>query len=107
MHLNLQGIACHTSMHVFSRLNTSLLSKNTCIKLGLLKEGWPTSHVLAQKTDRVQKISVDRVYDKPVSHMPHAFDGNERLESTVGLTKQTVMKPFHQISRILKLSKLS
>ena len=87
--LNLQGIACHTTLHVFSRLNTSLLSKNTCIKLSLLKEGWPSSHVLTQKTDhdRVQKISVDRVLDKPVSHTPHAFDGNQRLESTLGFRK--------------------
>ena len=84
-HLNLKGIACNTTLHVFSRLNTSLLSKSTCIKLGLLKEGWPSSHVLPQKTDRIQKISVDRVYDKPVSHTPHAFDGNERLESTLVL----------------------
>ena len=42
VHLNLQDIACHTTWHVFSRLNTSLLSKNMCIKLGLLKEGWPS-----------------------------------------------------------------
>ena len=45
--------------------------------------------MLTQKTDhdRVQKISVGRVRDKPVSHRPHAFDGNQRLESTLGFRK--------------------
>ena len=45
--------------------------------------------MLTQKTDhdRVQKISVDRVLDKPVSHTPHAFYGNQRLESTLGFRK--------------------
>ena len=59
------------------------------IKLDLLKEGWLSSHVLAEKTNRVQKLSVDHVSDtmKPVSHMPHALDGKKKLELTSGFHK--------------------
>ena len=30
---------------------------------------------------------MDRILDKPPSHTPHAFDGNQRLESTLGFRK--------------------
>ena len=40
--LHLQGRSCDTRLHVYSQLNVSMLSKSTCISLGLLEEGWPT-----------------------------------------------------------------
>ena len=38
-HLN--GRLCQMVLHVYHQLSISLLSKATCIKLGLLEEGWP------------------------------------------------------------------
>ena len=65
--------------------------------------------MLAQKTYSVQKISVDRVFDKPVNHTPLAFDGNERLESTLGFHKtdsDEALPPDFSDTEAIKASKL-
>ena len=43
--LTLQGHSCSTVLHVYQQLNVSLLSRATCIKLGLLEAGWPHTRV--------------------------------------------------------------
>ena len=43
--LELGGNSCGTTIHVFRNLSVSLLSKASCIQLGLLDQGWPQSRV--------------------------------------------------------------
>ena len=43
--LTLNGRSCHTTLHIYPQMSTSLLSKATCIQLGLLEVGWPQSRL--------------------------------------------------------------
>ena len=43
--LKLNNRTCHTELHVCRQLSVSLLSKSTCIELGLLEKGWPQTRV--------------------------------------------------------------
>ena len=43
--LKLNNRTCHTELHVYPQLSVSLLSKSTCIELGLLEKGWPQTRV--------------------------------------------------------------
>ena len=52
--LTLMDRSFTTTLHVFSGLRTSLLSKQSCIQLGLLEEGWPHSRL----TQHVSKLSL-------------------------------------------------
>ena len=43
--LKLKNRMCHTGLHIYRQLSVSLLSKSTCIELGLLEKGWSQTRV--------------------------------------------------------------
>ena len=51
--LQLGRNVCTTTVHVFKDLKTSLLSKSSCIHLGLLEKDWPQSRLEAFRQFRV------------------------------------------------------
>ena len=54
--LKLNNRTCHTELHVYRQLSVSLLSKSTCIELGLLENGWPQTRVATAAALRVEQL---------------------------------------------------
>ena len=62
--LSLSDTTAVSTLHVFRQLKTPLLSKDTCIKLRLLEDGWPHSRLRAQS---VANISIPRKQESEVA----------------------------------------
>ena len=84
--LTLNGRSCHTTLHIYPQLSTSLLSKATCIQLGLLEVGWPQSRLA-----KAAALSVEPPPQAGVSPPPMAVDPD------VSALKNSIMADFPSV----------
>ena len=84
--LTLNGRSCHTTLHIYPQLSTSLLSKATCIQLGLLEVGWPQSRLA-----KAAALSVEPPPQAGVSPPPMAVDPD------VSALKNAIMAEFPSV----------
>ena len=75
--LHLNGRRCNTQIHVYRKLQVSLLSRESCINLGLLEPDWPQSKMIG-------KLSVRKHTDIEVSSVqkePSMKSGNQSRDT--------------------------
>ena len=80
------GLDCDTRLHVYSQLNVSLLSKSTCISLGLLEDGWPHS--------QLQAAALSTAPHPPLGATPAPSSTATEPDSEVTILKASIMEEF-------------
>ena len=61
LHLNAEQ--CAATLHVYSKIKTSLLSKSSCVKVGLLEDGWPQSRIQQDQIGRLSVLLISEAED--------------------------------------------
>ena len=64
--MKLNNRTCHTELHVYRQLSVSLLSKSTCIELGLLEKGWPQTCAATAAASGVEQPPLQEPAAPPV-----------------------------------------
>ena len=96
--LSLSDTTAVSTLYVFRQLKTPLLSKDTCMKLRFLEDGWPHSRLRAQSVanNSIPRKQASEVADTSVDTAPTAAEEIRRtlLEEFPEVFCDTLLKPM-------------